>query len=87
MILWEIIVAGAIGGLARACYSALKFAENRQRISPWYFLISIITAAFLGGVLGSIFNSGKALSALVGYIGSDILENIIKGVAPKSLSF
>lgn len=83
---WEIFLAGALGGLARACYGAMKAVSNRKSIHLWYFFITIILAALLGGIIGSIFSVGKAVAALIGYAGTDVLENIIAGVIPKSIS-
>ena len=87
IVIWELIFAGAIGGIARAAYGALKAAESGKKVSLWYYFVTIITAAVLGGIVGAIFNSGNTVSALVGYVGSDIIDNVVTGVMPKSLGF
>jgi len=85
MVLWELIIAGALGGLARTGYAALRAAENKKRVNLWYFLISIFVGAFIGALIGTFFNSGNMVAALVGYIGSDLMDNILSGVMPKKL--
>jgi len=85
MVLWELIVAGALGGLARSIYGALKVVGSKT-LHLWYFLITIVVASILGSIVGLIFGTGNAVSALTGYVGTDILENVFVGVLPKSLT-
>lgn len=83
---WELVAAGAIGGVARTAYAALMSAEKRRTVNLWLFLISIITGAFIGAVIAALFKQGSQVSALAGYVGTNLLDNVIQGVVPKSLS-
>lgn len=85
IILWELIAAGAIGGIARSAYAALKSGENGRKVNLWLYFISVIVGAFLGAALGSVFKTGDTLAALIGFVGSDIMDNIVTGVVPKAV--
>ena len=39
----------------------------------------------IGGMLGVVFNIDFRIAALAGYVGTDVLENVFKGVMPKSI--
>ena len=84
--MWELVAAGALGGFARAFYGAFKAVARGRKLKFWYFILTVIIGAILGAVIGSLFNYGKAVSGLVGYVGTDILENILKGVVPSQLN-
>jgi len=71
--------AGLLGGLARALYGLLKATSRGVEVHVWHFLITLIVSAFLGAMLGLVFNSDYRYAALAGYVGTDILENIFKG--------
>lgn len=83
---WNLIIAGAIGGIARAAYAALKSAESRRTVNLWLFLISVFTGAVIGCLIASVFNQGTTMSAVVGYIGTNIIDNVLAGVMPKGVS-
>lgn len=85
MILFELIIAGVFGGLARAFYGALKAAGRGQTIHIWYFFITVLIGGIIGGVIGALFSTGKTVSALAGYVGSDLIETMAAGVLPKSI--
>ena len=84
--MWELVSAGALGGLARASYGVLKAVGRRETIHLWWFLVTILMAAIIGGVIGTLFDAGKAVSALVGYAGTDILDNLVKSAIPKKIA-
>lgn len=84
---WEFIAAGTLGGLAHTCYIALSAAEHKRTVNLWLFILSIVTAGILGGLIGSIFNSNKTVAALVGYVGSSIIDNVAASVIPKTVGF
>lgn len=73
------ILIGALGGFVRALYGFMKAVNRDQKIKINYFLITIITAGIIGGILGSVFTTDYRITALAGYAGTDILENIFKG--------
>ena len=73
------ISVGILGGLARSSYGLLKALTAGLPISKGYFLITLLVAAAIGGLLGFVFNIDLQIAALAGYVGTDILENIFKG--------
>jgi hypothetical protein len=88
MISTEIIIAGALGGLARAYYTGLVTVGKNKKIimNIWFFTLNVLIAAILGVVLGFLFDSGIMIAAIVGYVGTDIIGNVLKGVLPKQLA-
>lgn len=79
------ILVGALGGLVRALYGLMKAVNNNEKISVGYFLLTVITASIIGGILGSVFTLDFKLTALAGYAGTDILENIFKATLEGSV--
>ena len=72
------ILAGVLGGLARAFFGLLKTIGAGFEIKPGYFLITLIISGVIGGLLGIVFNIDIRVAGLSGYVGTDILENIFK---------
>jgi len=42
-------------------------------------MLTLLASAAIGGILGIVFGADAKVSALAGYVGTDILENIFKG--------
>jgi len=79
------LLVGVLGGLVRALYGLLKAVNDGFVVNKGHFLITLIVSGFIGGLLGSLFDMDIRVAALAGYVGTDVLENVFKGVAPKSL--
>jgi len=85
----EVLLAalvGGIGGLARASYGALKALSRSESINLSYFLVTIFLSLLIGSLLGAVFSSDIRVSALSGFVGTDILENITKSALPTKLT-
>lgn len=81
------IVLGLLGGLARALYGLFKAMNSKAAIQTRYFVLTLFVSAAIGGLLGQLFsNLDFRVAALAGYVGTDILENIVKTIVPKSLT-
>ena len=81
----EFILVGILGGLVRALYGLLKAINNGILVNKGYFIITLIISGVIGGLLGSLFTTDFRIAALAGYVGTDVLENVFKGVMPKSI--
>jgi hypothetical protein len=79
------ISVGVLGGTVRALYGLLKAAGKGLHIHKGYFIATLIISAFIGGLMGTVFDSDYRIAALAGYVGTDLLENIFKGSIGKSL--
>jgi hypothetical protein len=77
--------AGFLGGFVRALYGLLKATTKGVQVHKWHFIITLIVSAFLGAMLGLVFDSDYRYAALAGYVGTDILENIFKGSMGKKV--
>ena len=83
--LFVLVSLGVLGGLVRALYGLAKAVDRGDRVDWWYFFVTLIIAGIFGGVLGSLFDAEPRVIALVGYVGSDVLETFFASVVPKSL--
>ncbi|MBM3232875.1 hypothetical protein FJZ18_01780 [Candidatus Pacearchaeota archaeon] len=83
---WLAASLGVVGGLARACFGLLRALSNREKIRGEYFLTSVVIAALLGGILGTFLDIDTRVAALAGYVGTDILENLIPAAVPKTIT-
>ena len=81
----EFVAVGILGGLVRALYGLLKAINEGILVNKGYFIITLITSGVIGGMLGVVFNIDFRIAALAGYVGTDVLENVFKGVLPKSI--
>lgn len=72
------VAVGLLGGITRAIYGLLKALNNGIEVNTWYFIITLIISAIIGGLLGLVFDVDYRISALAGYVGTDVLENIFK---------
>ena len=82
----EFIIVGFLGGLVRALYGLLKAINDGIIVNKGYFLITLIISSIIGGLLGSVFTINYQIAALAGYVGTDMLENIVSGVLPSSIT-
>ena len=81
------ILVGALGGFVRALYGLFKAVSRGEEANLFYFSITIIISAVIGGLLGIVFGTDYKIAALAGYVGTDILENIFKSTLPSSIVF
>ena len=72
------VLIGVLGGLVRALYGFMKAVNKGQEINLTYFFSTLFVAGIIGGVLGTIFNTDYRITALAGYAGTDVLDNIFK---------
>lgn len=72
------VLLGALGGLVRALFGTMKSVERGEPIEAWYFILTVLIAAFIGGALGNIFEADYRVAGITGFVGTDILENITK---------
>ena len=79
------ILVGVLGGLLRSLYGFMKAVNSSKKINLSYFLSTVIIAGIIGGVLGNVFNIDYRIAALAGYAGTDILENIYKGLISETI--
>ncbi len=79
------ILVGVLGGFVRSLYGLMKAVNRNEKISMGYFLLTILTAGVIGGILGSVFTIDYKIAALAGYAGTDILENIFKATLEGSV--
>ena len=79
---------GLVGGIARALIGILKYyrIEQKTKFRPEYFLITILVSGFIGMFASLIITSNYALSLISGYVGIDIIENLVK-IYRKKLDF
>ncbi|MBS3175550.1 hypothetical protein J4440_06740 [Candidatus Woesearchaeota archaeon] len=71
---------GLIGGVARALIGLLKIyrINNKNKLKISYLLITIIASGFIGMFVSLIITSNYTLSLVSGYVGIDIIENLVK---------
>ncbi|VVB81578.1 Uncharacterised protein [uncultured archaeon] len=75
---------GALGGLLRAVIGVRKATLQKRKFVLKYFLITVLGAAIIGAILGSIIGINKAVALFAGYAGTDLLEGLAKSfkIAP-----
>ena len=76
---------GLLGGLVRALYGLFKATATGLQVNKTHFVITLIVSAFIGGLLGFVFDSDFRIAALAGYVGTDVLENIFKSSIGKNI--
>ena len=79
------ILVGILGGFVRALYGIMKAVNKGEEIKASYFLLTLLTAGVIGGILGSVFTIEYKVAALAGYAGTDILENVFKATLEGSV--
>lgn len=79
------VAVGILGGFVRALYGLLKALNRGEQIHGPYFFITLVISGFIGGLLGIVFDMDFKITALAGYVGTDILENLFKSTIPKKI--
>ena len=80
------ILAGLVGGFARAFFGLYKAVNAGMEINTWHFIITVISAGFIGGILGTIFKVDYRFASLIGFVGTDFLENVLEGSMKKNIA-
>ncbi|OGG18944.1 hypothetical protein A3D78_05815 [Candidatus Gottesmanbacteria bacterium RIFCSPHIGHO2_02_FULL_39_14] len=79
---WTIfLLSGMAGGLLRALVGLVKsqsFQQKKWEYKPFYFWVTVFTAAVLGMISGILVETSWKLAFLAGYAGSDFLESMYK---------
>lgn len=83
--LWLFVSLGVLGGCVRALFGFLKALNDGESMNKGYFIITLIVGGAIGGILGSMFEVDYRVAALAGYVGTDILENLINFSVPQKL--
>ena len=63
-----------------------KSIEQGESIKLWYFGLTVLIAAFIGGALGNVFEADYRVAGITGFVGTDILENVTKASFGRNLS-
>lgn len=79
------VALGVLGGCVRALYGLLKALNEGKVAHAGYFIISLAIGGVIGGILGSMFETDYRVAALAGYVGTDLLENLITVSMPKKI--
>ena len=79
-------IIGALGGFARALVGARKAYLRKKKFKLNYFLLTIVGAAIIGAIVGSVVGTNKMLALAAGYAGTDFLEGIAKSLRLVTLS-
>ena len=81
-------IFGLIGGTARALLGFFKHyrISKKKKFSFNYFILSILISGFVGMFVSLVVTSNYSLSLISGYVGIDIIENIVK-IYRKKLDF
>ena len=69
------------GGLLRALVGLVKsqlFQDKKWEYKPFYFWVTVFTAALIGMISGILVETSWKLAFLAGYAGSDFLESMYK---------
>lgn len=83
--LWLFVALGILGGCVRALYGLLKALNDEEILNKGYFIITLAVGGIIGGILGSMFELDYRVAALAGYVGTDILENLIAVSIPQKI--
>lgn len=80
------IIAGLVGGLARSFFGLYKSVTLGNNINKWHFIIGVVASGIIGGILGVVLGVDYRFSALAGFVGTDILENVLEGSMKKNIA-
>lgn len=78
MTLEIIAIGGMAGGLIRSMVGILKSWRFGRKMSPRYFMASILVAALIGIIAGLFVANDLRFAILAGYAGTDFLEGLYK---------
>jgi fluoride ion exporter CrcB/FEX len=81
-------IFGLVGGLARSIVGLLKHyrINHKTKFKLNYLLITLLGSAIIGSFSSLILFSDFKLSLIAGYVGIDIIENLVKAYR-KKISF
>ncbi len=71
-------IIGALGGLLRAVVGVRKALLQKRKFVPSYFVMTVLGAAAIGAILGSVIGMNNAVALFAGYAGTDLLEGLAK---------
>jgi len=71
---------GFLGGLTRAVVGLLKHyrINRRTKFKLNYLIITLIGSAVIGVFASLLITTNYSLSLVAGYVGIDIIENLVK---------
>ncbi len=71
---------GAIGGLIRALVGLLKYyrIDKNTKFKINYFLVTLVVSALIGTFVSLAFSASYIISLVIGYAGTDLLENLVR---------
>lgn len=71
---------GLLGGITRALLGLLKYyrINHRTKFKLSYLFVTILVSGFVGMFVSLVVTSNYALSLVSGYVGIDIIENLVK---------
>jgi len=80
---------GALGGLTRGFVGLIKHyrTTKKPKLSPKYLLITLIGSAIIGMTTALLLPNDYKISLASGYLGIDVIENIIKIYSKKQTLF
>ncbi|HLC85816.1 MAG TPA: hypothetical protein VJG30_00825 [Candidatus Nanoarchaeia archaeon] len=80
MSLIQFALFGLLGGITRALLGLLKHyrINHKTKFKPSYLLVTILVSGFVGMFVSLVVTSNYALSLVSGYVGIDIVENLVK---------
>ena len=76
---------GAIGGLIRALVGLLKHyrIDKNTKFKINYFFVTLVVSALIGTFVSLAFSANYIISLVIGYAGTDLLENLVRAVKRK----
>lgn len=74
----QFAIIGGLGGLLRTVVGVRKAFLQKRKFVLKYFLVTIIGAALIGALIGSVIGINKAVALFAGYAGTDLLEGLAK---------
>lgn len=73
---------GAAGGAVRGVVGIRKAINEGKEITFGYVFVTLLIAVIIGIFAGSVFHFDIRITLLAGYAGTDLIENLIKGIIP-----
>ncbi len=76
---------GLLGGIARSFVGLIKhYRINRKtKFKLFYLLVTIMGAGIIGAFVSLVVNTDYKISLISGYVGIDIVENLVKAYKKK----
>lgn len=74
----QFALIGALGGILRSAVGVRKAFLQKRKLVPAYFIVTVLGAAIIGAILGSVIGMNKAIALFAGYAGTDLLEGLAK---------